>query len=206
MPELQKTPIKNLNLYKNNPRTSNIHAIKQSIINNGQFRPPIVNKGTYTGRPNEILGGNHFVQACRELAPDHPELETIDTYVIDVDDDQAKRIVLADNRTADLGDYDNELLMELLAEVPDLTGTGYTDDDVNMLMEGIESDGAVDWDSAMDALPGDEPQYITRTFTLTKDQADIVDAAVETAMAMIDDDGESRKGSAIAWICEKIGE
>ena len=44
---------------------------------------------------------------------------------VDVDEEQAKRIVLVDNRSNDLAGYDDGLLAELLEELPDLDGTGY---------------------------------------------------------------------------------
>jgi hypothetical protein len=49
---------------------------------------------------------------------------------VDVDEDQAARIVAADNRTSDLAEYDERLLLELLAELPDLDGTGYDPGDL----------------------------------------------------------------------------
>ena len=44
---------------------------------------------------------------------------------VDVDEEQAKRIVLVDNRTNDLAGYDEKALRELLGGLEDLDGSGY---------------------------------------------------------------------------------
>lgn len=142
--EYQTTPISQLNNYYNNPKTGDIEAIASSLTINGMYRPVVVNRGTYTNRPMEILAGNHTIKAMRLLAERNPDDERwrfAETYIIDVDDDRATRIVLADNRTADLGSYDNDILLELLGDLDDnlgLAGTGYTDDYINALLGGVE--------------------------------------------------------------------
>lgn len=130
-----------LNTFHRNPRQGDVQAIKGSIQTNGLYRPIIVNRGTHTGRPMEVLAGNHTLKAYRELGEENPgEYTTIDCWVVDVDDDRANRIVLADNRTADLGDYDDSLLLEMLNEVDyDLDGTGYDYADLDELAELAES-------------------------------------------------------------------
>jgi len=128
--------IDELHNYHRNPRTGNVDAIKTSMQVNGVFRPIIVNRGTHTGREMEVLAGNHSLKAMRELAEETGDDKwlKVDCWVVDVDDDRASRIVLADNRTADLGGYDNERLIELLTELDyDLDGTGYDYDDLEML-------------------------------------------------------------------------
>lgn len=56
---------------------------------------------------------------------------------VDVDDDRALRILLADNRTNDLASYDDTVLASLLSDLAntsDLTGTGYDGDDLDQLI------------------------------------------------------------------------
>lgn len=126
-----------------NARRGNVDVIADSLRINGQFKPIVVNKGTHTGRPNEVLAGNHTLRAVLQLQdaePDDPRWQTIHTYVIDVDDESATRIVLADNRSSDLGGYDDALLLDLLESVDhDLDGTGYDYDDVNDLLAATSS-------------------------------------------------------------------
>lgn len=142
----ERVPLTDLNLYHKNPRVGDTQAIKGSVVANGIFRPVVVNRGTYTDKPNEILAGNHTVKAIRELAEEHPDdarWQHVDVWMVDVDAERAARIVLADNRTADLGSYDNEELLGLLDTVDhDLDGTGYDYGDVDDLRALVEDDGA----------------------------------------------------------------
>lgn len=114
--------------YHRNPRRGDIDAIARSLEVNGQYRPIVVNLGRKTGRPLEVLAGNHTLQAAQKLG-----WTQIVATTIDVTDTEAARIVAADNRTADLGDYDTDALTSLLADLDNLDGTGYTDDDLDLL-------------------------------------------------------------------------
>lgn len=134
-------PLSELSTYHRNPRVGNVKAIKQSMTTNGVYKPIVVNKGSKTGRVNEVLAGNHSLKAMRELAAEFPNDERwkqASVWLVDVDEEHAKKIVLADNRTADLGSYDEETLAELLGEVKDSTGTGYTDDDLDSLLNPVD--------------------------------------------------------------------
>lgn len=128
-----------LALYHRNPRLGNVEAIAGSLRANGQYKPIVVNAGTHTGRPNEVLAGNHTLKAIRDLAEKHPDDErwqTVLVHVIDVDDDRAARIVLADNRTSELGTMDDTALAEMIDSLDgDLVGTGYDDDDLAEILE-----------------------------------------------------------------------
>jgi acyl-CoA synthetase (AMP-forming)/AMP-acid ligase II len=83
--------------------------------------------------------------AARELGWDE-----LDVWVVDVGEVEAKRIVAADNRTADMGLYDNEALLELLVSLPDLEGTGYTDTDLKAIEELLA--GPPDLDDLLDEV------------------------------------------------------
>lgn len=120
-------PIKSIKTYERNPRIGNIDAIAESLNTSGQFKPIVVNDRTM-----QILAGNHTYLAARKLGWDE-----IYASFVNVDDDTAKRIVLADNRTADMGEYDDSIIAELLASLPDVTGTGYTDVDLDELLESV---------------------------------------------------------------------
>lgn len=137
--QTRRLPLNDLNTHHNNPRRGNIPAIAESLRVHGQFRPLVVNAGTHTGRPNEVLAGNHTLLAAFDLEGTDHAFTELDCYVIDVDEDEATRIVLADNRTSDLGSYDDEVLAELLDSLDDdLSGTGYDDDDLADLMAELE--------------------------------------------------------------------
>lgn len=87
-------PIDELRPYAANPRRGRIDQIKDSLRFHGQYRPVVVRRPS-----GEILAGNHTFLAARELG----WRELAATYV-ECDDDEAKRIMLVDNRANDLAE------------------------------------------------------------------------------------------------------
>lgn len=96
--KLVRFDLTELTPYHRNPRRGDVEAITRSLEINGQYRPIVVNLGTRTTRPLEVLAGNHTLAAAKALG-----WAQIDAVTVDVDDMEAARIVAADNRTADLG-------------------------------------------------------------------------------------------------------
>lgn len=145
---------RDLNLYHRNARRGDVDAIMGSLRANGQFKPIVVNVGTHTGRPNEVLAGNHTLMAFRNLAEKNPfenYWSGIKAHIVDVDDDMATRIVLVDNRSFEQGQFDTDTLVNLLNEVG-TTGTGYSDTDLDDL------EAALDRDPTDIADPEDDPE------------------------------------------------
>lgn len=119
-----------------NYNNGDLDAITASIETNGMYRPLYVQAST-----GQILAGNHTWAACKALGA-----TLVPVVTLDVDDHTAKRIMLADNRTADLGVYDDGLLLTLLTSLNEsagLIGTGYDDDDLIELVNRITSDGPI---------------------------------------------------------------
>lgn len=134
-----------LNTYYKNARRGDIPTIVGSLKAHGQYKPLVVNIGTHTGRPNEVLAGNHTLMAMRTLAEQNPTDERwtgVLAHWVDVDDDRAARIVLVDNRSSEIGAVDSDQLYELICTLGgNIEGTGYTDDDVAALMKAVTGDG-----------------------------------------------------------------
>ncbi|MFS0188764.1 ParB/RepB/Spo0J family partition protein [Corynebacterium striatum] len=143
--QLEHLPIEQLHQYGRNPRKGNVPVIKESLKHHGQFKPLLVNAGSQTGEEWAILAGNHTYAAMQELnkeARDVGETEPhrmVPCYVIDVDEAQAAEIVLVDNKTSDGSTYNDEALYDLLDWLPDLDGTGYTQDDLIMLEASLNT-------------------------------------------------------------------
>lgn len=129
--------------YRDNPRRGDLDAIAASLEANGQFRPIVANRGTKKGASvrGEILAGNHTFQAATEVLG----WDRIAVTWVNVDDDQARRIVLADNRIGDLAGYDDRQLANLLEATAKgdagLDGTGFDDGDLTGLLEKLEGAG-----------------------------------------------------------------
>jgi len=122
--ETKEVPLADLHPFPGNPRRSDIKMLRQSIRAHGVFRAMVVNQRTM-----EVLAGNHMLEALK--------LEGHTTglvHLVDVDQDEARRIVLADNRASDLGAYDDMMLLDLLQALPDLSGTGYDDRALSRLL------------------------------------------------------------------------
>jgi hypothetical protein len=101
-----------------NARIADTAPIAESLRINGQYRPIVVQAST-----GFILAGNHTWKAAKSIA-----WEVIETTFVECDDREATRILLVDNRTADLGHYDDGLLVSLLSELDgELAGSGYDD-------------------------------------------------------------------------------
>lgn len=118
--------------YGRNPRRGNVPAIVESPKHNGQYKPIVVHAET-----NEVLAGNHMLKAAREMGWDQ-----IAATFVDVDEDEAARIVLVDNRTNDIAGYDDGELAELLELLPTLDGTGFDAASVEKLVHGTEQEPA----------------------------------------------------------------
>lgn len=127
--------------YPMNARQGDIGLIAESLAENGQFRPIVVNK-----RDNSILVGNHTWKAAKSLG-----WKEIAVTFVDVDDEEAAKIVLVDNRTADLGSYDHVELVDLLREMPSHEGTGYTPEDLDDLLHDIAG-----WGDSREVKPQDD--------------------------------------------------
>lgn len=97
VPEYVTLAVSELVTFERNPRRGDVDAIAESLTKHGQYRPIVVNAGTKTGRKNEVLAGNHTLLAARQLG-----WEAIECALVDYDEKDARSVVLADNRLADL--------------------------------------------------------------------------------------------------------
>lgn len=121
-------PLDELTPFPGNAKRGDVDAIRASLRKNGQYRSLVVRE--IPNGPLIVLAGNHTMQAL--TAEGH---ETARCEIVHCDDATARRINLADNRTAELGTYDTDALTALLTELDgDYDGTGYTVYDVESLI------------------------------------------------------------------------
>jgi ParB-like chromosome segregation protein Spo0J len=127
---IQSVAISSLTPYPTNPRRGDIDAIASSLTAHGQYRPIVVQAST-----KFVLAGNHTLKAAKKLG-----WKKIKAVLVEVDEDTAKKIVLADNRLTDLAGYNEPLLKSLLQALPELDGTGFTQSEVETLDRLISGD------------------------------------------------------------------
>lgn len=134
-----------------NPRRGDVEVIKESLKVNGQYRPIVVNKNN-----GEVLAGNHTLKAATALG-----WQKIAVTYVDADEEEAARIVLVDNRANDLATYENNTLIELLQEFEDLSGTGYSNDELEQLLKNLSDPEEYDGKNDPDDVP--EPKKDPKT-------------------------------------------
>jgi len=124
-------PIESVQPHPRNVRQGDVGAIATSLEINGQYRPIVVHKTT-----NNILAGNHTYKAAVSLGWTQIAI----TYV-DCTDDEALKILLADNKANDLASYDDSALADLLQDLvggAGLDGTLYELSDLDDLIALLE--------------------------------------------------------------------
>ena len=135
--------------HEKNVRQGDIGAISESLKAHGQYRPIVVDK-----RTNRILAGNHTWKAAKALGWQ----QIAAGYVETKDDDEALRILLADNRTTDLASYDDSGLADLLKQLSEtdigLEGTAFDGDDLDSLLKDL---GHFELPTDVDEIPDNVP-------------------------------------------------
>ncbi len=154
--EYEFVAVDRLKPHPRNARSGDRGAIYESIQANGFFGACVVQRST-----GHILVGNH-----RYLASLDANLPSVPVIWVDCDNDRALRILLADNKTSDDANYNDNQLAELLADLAKtdkgLSGTGWSGDELDQLISdlannapGAESGLLEDADA--DAIPDNAP-------------------------------------------------
>ena len=164
--KMERVPVADLHHHPRNPNTGDVKAIARSLDTTGQYRPIVVNIGTHTGRPNEVLAGNHTLDAAAlafkyqsgGVTRSKPAWESVWASFVDVDEDTATTILLADNETASLGERNRKVVGELLSSLPEVqqVATGYNADEIDRLVTSAQGVAAkVDVDSMLAGIRGE---------------------------------------------------
>jgi hypothetical protein len=126
-------PLADLTDHPDNPRRGDDKAVADSVNANGFYGAILVQKST--GR---VLAGHTRLRVARADGA-----TSVPGIWLDVDDAQARRILLADNRTSDLAFYDDDTLFKLIAETLEedgtLLGTGYDTTTYRLLLASDEA-------------------------------------------------------------------
>ena len=127
-------PIDSVRPHPRNVNKANSDAIGENFKVNGYYGFIVVQRST-----SYILAGNHRHRTAKEQGATH-----IPVSFIDVDDETALRILLADNRLTRLGHDDSDALADLLQSIRDdqesLLGTGFDDGALQELLHELGRD------------------------------------------------------------------
>ena len=149
-------PIDTLKPWPGNPRQGDIEAMAASLRTNGQYRVAVVQKST-----GQICAGNHMWLAAK----DELGWDQLAAITLDLTDDEAKRILAADNGVGEKGSFNEYLLADLLHDLAGtdigLEGTGYEPADLEDLANMLSAPDTLDqlggqhgdWDDTGDVTP-----------------------------------------------------
>lgn len=125
-------PIGELKPLDGNPREGDVGAVARSLEKFGQRKPCVAQVSS-----KQIMAGNHTLLAARSLGWD--ELAVV---WVEEDDASAKAFSLADNRTAQLGGFNDQALYNMIMEVREedeslLLAASYTEKDADDLLAAL---------------------------------------------------------------------
>lgn len=135
MPTIVRKPVSDLasdpaNARKHNER--NLDAIKASLTRFGQQKPIVIDSS------GVVRAGNGTLAAAKALG-----WAEIDCVVSDLQGAEAVAYAIADNRTAELAEWDDDVLTATLQSLADedpalLVDAGFTEADLNAMLPPVE--------------------------------------------------------------------
>ena len=148
-------PVAHLKAWQKNPRDNDkaVPEVMASIKRFG-FAAPII------ARPNgEIIAGHTRLKAALEL-----RLPRVPVRYMDLDPAEAHLLALADNRVAEIADWNDDLLSDVLRELEgdglDLSGIGWDVDELADLLghnDPLQLEGPEEPGPDLDAIPDEIP-------------------------------------------------
>jgi hypothetical protein len=139
----EQVAVSKLKPHPRNPNKGNVGVIAESIEANGFYGAVVAQEST-----GLILVGNHRWKGAKQVGE-----KTVPVIWLDVDDETALRVMLVDNRAATMSSTDTQLLADVLQSIQNpQVGTGFTEDDIDMILSAIE-DSSVDLSSVITAPP-----------------------------------------------------
>lgn len=126
--------------WANNPRNNEtaVQAVAESIKRFG-FASPIIART----ENREVIAGHTRLLAAQSLG-----LDTVPVRFMDLDPADAKLLALADNRIGEIAEWDESMLASILEELRDddidVSGLGFTDEELSDLLEMPDLDDESD--------------------------------------------------------------
>lgn len=169
----------------------NLKAIRGSLSKFGQRKPVVVTAG------NVIVAGNGTVEAASRLGWSEIDVVRIPKNWSKND---IKAFALADNRTAELAEWNHEILNQQIVDLQE------AEFDVEALgFDVVETPNDSEWEEAFDATSAEQKDVQQITFTLHKDQIEVVNEALQMSKDLgdfVDTGNLNANGNALSRICE----
>ena len=184
-------PISEITFYERNPRKNDaaVEAVAKSIQDFG-FKQPIV-----IDAEGVIVAGHTRVKAAKKL-----KLKTVPCVLADdLTEEQIKAYRIADNSTAGIAEWDIEMLLAEVAELPDWDFAEFGLEDILPSPETYDDFTLPD---------GEKSPFETISFTLATEQADLI----RYAMGIVKNDihetfgNENSNGNAIYEVVRQWAE
>jgi hypothetical protein len=209
MLQIEHIPLETLVPADYNPRRmadDQMASLMRSLREFGWVEPVVVN--TRTGL---IVGGHQRVEAAKRLldatkGKGRDRWAKVPVVYVDLDAGKERALNVALNKIS--GEFDYPKLAELLQslDVDDMALTGFTPDDLDAMLTSVLPPNEDEWAAGMAGVPtGERAPFQQKTFTLSDDQAALVDEALDVAAnlgAFVDTGNENRNGNALNRICE----
>ena len=189
------------NARKHNPR--NVGMLEKALGEVGAARSIVIDER------GVVLAGNATIEAAARAGIEKVQVVDADGETIiavrrtGLTAKQKSRLALYDNRTAELADWDADVIADLLATERELLDGLFADDELARL---TMTASAIDDAAAYGALPSeDRAPFQQMTFTLHDTQVQTINEATKIAKAQgafVDSENENSNGNALARICE----
>lgn len=173
--QVEHVSVDALTVHPQNPRRGDLAAIVASIAAHGFYGALVAQRSS-----GYVLAGNHRLMAAREAG-----LREVPVAWVDVDDNHALRILAADNRTSDLGTYDETALIEVLHALEHdggLAGTGYSSEWLEALICDLSNSALELSDDEFDAIADSEAPEDHVKITVTVYGDGVTRAAAQDAI------------------------
>lgn len=146
-------PLDSLNEFPGNPKDHDIGAIMESMQQNGIY------KGLYAMDNDQryILAGHGTKEALIHLGV--TEIDVV--WVSGLTMKAARRIIVADNRTSELGGWNEPALYAMMGDImreDGAAGSGYDDDDIERMRKMLEADKQQQPEPEVDLTPPEKPK------------------------------------------------
>lgn len=179
-------------------RNANTGTVRGSSVLEHSLRTYGAGRSILVDKNNRIIAGNKTIEAAGSIGLDEQTVvvETDGSSVvvvrrtdIDLDSPEGRGLAIADNRAGELNlEWSEDVLAELAEEI-DLTPF-FFDDELPVI--DMDAAGSAEFPEMLD-----QPEFLSRSFVLNCEQAEIVDRALSKCNV-------SSKSEALAIICTRF--